>query len=118
MRKRRGSWLTFTWCVCIIFAGGAASLACLSHPDTHVGAHPLLCIDPSNPVVQGDSSSILLAEGRKLRSPYKILTAVVHPTALGTCIASILDVPAYELCWSQEGIPSLTPVSFQPVLRL
>jgi hypothetical protein len=118
VRKWRRSWLTLICSLWIILGGGAAALVCVSHPATHLGPHPVLCIDPSNPAVQGDSSSVLLVEGRKLRSPSKILTAVVHPMALGTCMASILARPAYALSWSREGISSLTPASFQPVLRL
>jgi hypothetical protein len=114
VRRSRRSWLTLLCSLWLILSGGASALACLSQPDTHMGAHPLLCIDPSNPVVQADSSPMLLADGRKLRSPSKILTAVVHPAAPGICIASILHVPAYELSWLQGS----TPASFEPVLRL
>lgn len=118
VRRSRRSWLTLLCTLGLMLSGGAAALACLSHPASHMGTHPLVCIDPGNPVVQAESSPVLLADGRKLRSPAKILTVAVHPAALGTCIASMLHVPAYELSWLQEGTPSLLPASFQPVLRL
>ncbi len=118
VRRPRRSWLTLLCSLWLILSGGVAVLACLSHPATHIGAHPLLCIDPSNPVALADSSPMLLADGRKSRSPSKILTVAVHPAALGTCMASMLHVPAYELSWLQEGTPSPLPASSKPVLRL
>jgi len=110
--------LTLIWCLWIIFAGGASALACVSRPANHAGAHPLLCMDSSNPTEQGYRSPMLLAEGRRLRSPSKVLISVVYRTALGSLFVSILDVLAHELSWPQEGILASTPAVFQPALRL
>jgi hypothetical protein len=118
VQRWRRSWLTLIWCLWIIFAGGAAALVCMSHPATHNGAHPLLCLDASNPVAQTTDGSPLLVGGRKLRSPFKTLIAVAHSAALGTHSTLILDVPAQEFSWPREGILPSTPISFQPVLRL
>jgi hypothetical protein len=118
MRRWRRSWLTVTWSLWIIIAGGTAALACMHHPATHDDAHPLLCMDSSNPAVQSNNGSTLLGDDRRLRSPSKILIVVVHPAALGSHSTSILDVPAYELSWPPQGILLSTPASYQPVLRL
>jgi hypothetical protein len=118
MRRWRRSRLTFMWCLWIILAGGAAALACESHPVTHHGAHPLLCLDSNHPAVQNTDGSLLLVDGRKVRSPSKTLIAVVHPAVLGTHATLSLDAPAREFSWPQEGILPFTPTSFQPVLRL
>jgi hypothetical protein len=117
VRRWRRSWLLLAWCLWIIVAAGAVALAGASHPTTHVGAHPLLCIDPSYPVALGDTTPMLLAGGRKLRSPSKMLIVVVHPIGFGSHSTSILDVPAEELSWPQAGIPWCTAAFFQPVLR-
>jgi hypothetical protein len=118
VRKWRRSRLTLICSLWLILGGGAAALACVSHPATDVGGHPLSCMDSGNPVVQGDNGAVLSIESRKLRSPSKIFIAAVHPAALGKHFASILDVPAYGLSWPQENSPLYTPASFQPVLRL
>lgn len=118
VHRWRRSWLTLSVCLWIIFAGGAAAFACVSHPATDNGAHPLLCMDSRNAVMPDDHGSTLLAEGRRLRSPSKMHMSTVHPAALGLHCASILDAPAHRLSWPQAGIPSSAPASCQPVLRL
>jgi hypothetical protein len=118
VRRRRQYWFITTWSLWIILAGGASVLACMSHPAAHAGAHPLLCMDPDNPVVQGNNDPTLLVEGRRLRSPCKFLISVLHPAAVGVNFTLILYLPAHELSWALESISSPTPASFQPVLRL
>jgi hypothetical protein len=118
VRRWHRSWLTVTWSLWILVAGGAAALACLHHPVIHDDAHLLLCIDSSNPAVQDESGFRLLAEARKARSMSKFPALVVLSTALGMRSASLRDFPGYELSWLQEGISPFTPASCQRVLRL
>lgn len=118
VRRWRRSWFTFTWILWIILAGGAAALACTSHPATHVGPHPLLCIDPSNPAVQGESRSVLLAEGRKGRSPSKFLSPVVHLAALGFPFSAVLAWLTHESSRVLRSVSLPTLASPLSVLRL
>jgi hypothetical protein len=118
VQRRRQSWFIITSSLWIILAGGASALACMSHPAARAGAHPLPCMDPDNPVVQGNNNPTFLAEGRRLRSPCKFLSLVTHPAALGIHFTSILYLPGHELFWAPESISSPPPTSFQPVLRL
>lgn len=119
MRKWRRSWFTLTWSLWIILGGGGAALACVSHPPTHVGPHPLLCIHASNPAAQGESSSVLLAEGQKVRSPSKFLSPVVHPAALGFPFSLVLALlPAHAFPRALESVSSPAPASPLSVLRL
>jgi hypothetical protein len=118
VRRWRRSWLTVTWSLWIIVAGGTAALACVGHPAPYDGAHPLLCMDSSNPAVQDERGFRLLAEARKARALSKFPTLMVLPPALGMRSASLLDLPGYDLSWPQKGILSSTPASCQPVLRL
>jgi hypothetical protein len=118
VRRQRRSWLTLMWSLWLIVASGAVVLVCMSHPDTHEGPHPLLCLDLSTPATLNGHGPALLAEGRKLRSPHKVLTLVIHPATLGTHLAVVFSLLMQRSRWTQEDLLPSALASFPPVLRL
>lgn len=98
----------------------AAAFACMSHPPAHptTDPHPLLCLDASEPVVQGSSGPTLVGEGRQGRSLSRPLSIVAHPANMTVHLPLGFHLLPPKFFHTRDGHPPPTSASLRPALRL